>query len=314
MHKACKTLVKPNGSPLKNIYAKIFAPANAGPGSCCQALFDGETVPTDVTDFTVAEFQALQANLWTNSQHGFFYETNPKDNANITCTKSNRKTEEAVVIVMKKRCEHKGGKHKGLTKRQLTQIKIQCVNKDTTPDAEAVTARRRQEAILKGISLCERIVAGTLAYDDVNKERNRLDELEGAKCRGKGKLESLETLEPKLESELNAALEPKPPEAEGKEKPAAAEKPAARQDGPMPKTHKSGTQVRKGLMPQKEAQVPPAAGGEPAPSESEEENETQATDSSEDTAASDGLAAKRTKWETMLAGLNNQPWYHDMGA
>ena len=82
----------------------------------------------------------------------------------------------------------------------------------------------------------------------------------------------------------------------------------------MPKTHKSGTQVRKGLMPQKEAQAPPAAGCEPAPSESEEENETQVTDSSEDTAASAGLAAKRAKWETMLAELNNQPWYHEMGA
>jgi len=91
MHKACKTLVKPNGTPLKNIYAKIFAPANAGPGSCCQALFDGETVPTDITDFTVAQFQALEGDLWTNSQHGFFAKKNPKDNANITCIKSNRK-------------------------------------------------------------------------------------------------------------------------------------------------------------------------------------------------------------------------------
>ena len=72
MHKACKTLVKPNGSPLKNIYAKIFAPANAGPGSCCQALFDGDTAPADITDITVAEFQALEGDLWTNSQHGFF--------------------------------------------------------------------------------------------------------------------------------------------------------------------------------------------------------------------------------------------------
>ena len=71
-----------------------------------------------------------------------------------------------------------------------------------------------------------------------------------------------------LKSELNAlelkALEPKLAEAKGKEKPAAKETPAAKR--------------------QKNEQVPPAAGSEPAPPETEPASDTQAAGADEDAA------------------------------
>jgi hypothetical protein len=116
-------------------------------------------------------------------KNGFYSEENPVDSVTITLTKSNRKGEESVVIRMKTPptdviwvSNQKPTLGKAIQK-QLTQIKIQKVP-ETAPNKDATMAKRRHDAILKGLSLCRRIVAGKLAYVDVNAERNRIDALE----------------------------------------------------------------------------------------------------------------------------------------
>ena len=158
----------------------------------------------------------------------FFAEANPKDNNTTTLTKANRGTTEALVINRKSPEEFSlttsmatGRTTRRYKQTQLTQIKIQQVQ-ETAPNKDAIIAKRREDAILKGMSLCERIIAGTLAYENINAERDRINEMFLEQDALASKREELNALE------LVAAALPQRKEAKGKEKPAAKETPAAK--------------------------------------------------------------------------------------